>query len=259
MARLSFALCFFCLSFIALPVLAAEPLEIKADKALEWHRDDQKIIARGNVSATQGDASIRSNLMTATYEEGEKENKFIPQTLRAEQNVRIKTPDGTAFGDVATYDIKKKVAKLSGKKLRLEADNLVLSAKKEFRYNIAKGRLYAVGDAKLTQKTKEGSNTLQADTLSARFVRHNGRNRQLERMEANGSVIITTPTETITGDKGFYNRITNQAELSGNVKVIRGPNTLQGELATVDLNTNISTLSGGESGSSQVTGTFYPE
>ena len=35
-----------------------EPLEITADKTLEWHRNDQKYIARGNAKAAQGDVSI---------------------------------------------------------------------------------------------------------------------------------------------------------------------------------------------------------
>lgn len=245
----------FCLSAMA------EPLEISADKSLEWHRDQLKIIARGNAKASQGDASISSTLMTATYKEGEKENKFLPQTLTAEQNVVIKTADGKAYGDKAVYKISNKTATLTGKNLKLVSENMTLTARDKFQYNIDAGMLSATGRAKLLQVTDKGDNTIEADSLSAIFDTQGSdtRNRDLKRMEASGNVIITTPTETIRGDKGFFNKQTNVAELSGNVKVIRGQNTLTGELATVDLNTNISTLSGGSEGTGRVTGVFYPE
>lgn len=238
----------------------AEPLEISADKALEWHRDQQKIIARGNAIASQGDATISSAIMTATYKEGEKENKFLPQTLTAEQSVVISTPDGKAYGSKATYKIANKTATLTGSDLKLVSENMVLTAQDKFEYKIEEGRLSALGRAKLVQTTDKGDNTIEADTLSAIFIDGgNGNNRELERMEADGNVVITTPTETIYGDKGSFNKIKNIAELSGNVKVERGKNILQGTLATVDLNTNISTLSGSESEGGRVSGTFYPE
>lgn len=239
---------------------ANEPLKITADKALEWHRDQQKIIARGNVIATQGDASIRSHVMTATYEQGKGDNKFLPQTLRAENNVRISTPDGTAFGDVAIYNVKNDMATLTGSDLRLEADNFKLSAADKFEYFVKEGKLAASGRAKLTQENEDGNNVIEADQLTARFIDEGGSNeRQLEKMEAIGNVVITTPTETITGDEGFYNKLTNKAELSGNVKIMRGANVLEGAIANVDLNTNISTLSGGPENNGRVSGVFYPE
>ena len=149
MARLiAFFLCIF-----SVPALAAEPLKLTADNALEWHRDQQKIIAKGNVKASQGTASIESATMTATYEEGTKSNKFLPQTLYAETNVRIKTPDGTAYGDIATYDIKREVATLTGNNLRLESDNFKLTANQEFKYQVNQAQLLASGRAKLIQST----------------------------------------------------------------------------------------------------------
>ena len=244
----------------ASPVWGNEPLKITADKALEWHRDQQKIIARGNVIATQGEASIKSATMTATYKEGQKENKFLPQTLRAENDVRISTPDGIAYGDLAIYDISKETAILTGSNLLLESDNFKLSANDKFEYFVKAGKLSASGRAKLIQESEDGNNVIEADKLTANFLSNVGQgNRQLEKMEAIGNVVITTPTETITGNQGFYNKMTNQAELSGDVKIIRGANILEGAVANVDLTANISTLSGGEKDQGRVSGVFYPE
>ncbi len=255
MARLIFAL----LCLLSPAVYAADPLTLTADTALEWHRDQQKIIARGNVTAIQGESKIQSALMTADYTEGGDKNKFLPKTLRAENDVRISTPDGTAYGDVALYDIGQKNATLTGENLRLESDNFKLEANDRFSYNIQSGNLSAHGRAKLTQTTDKTTNTIEADSLTAHFIKTAGKNRDLEKMTATGNVIITTPTEVITGDQGFYNKQTNQAELRGNVKILRGPNELTGSLASIDLVTNISTLSGGANNKGQVSGVFYPE
>ncbi len=260
MDKIIFGLVFGCFLFGTLPSFAKEPLKITADDTLEWHRDRQEIIARGNVIASQGGASIESATMTATYKEGQKENKFLPQTLRADKNVRVKTPDGTAYGDQALYDISTETATMTGATLRLESDNFELTATEEFKYFVNDGKLLATGRAKLVQSTDDGENSIEADQLIANFIENSeDQDRQLEKMEAVGNVIITTPTEVISGDKGFYNKMTNKAELSGNVKIIRGQNALEGALASVDLTSNISTLSGGDGNGGRVSGVFYPE
>ncbi len=45
--------------------------------------------------------------------------------------------------------------------------------------------------------------------------------------------------------------------MTGGVTIIRGPNSLKGDRAEVDMNTNTSQLFGG-GGSGQVKGIFYP-
>jgi lipopolysaccharide export system protein LptA len=70
-------------------------------------------------------------------------------------------------------------------------------------------------------------------------------------------VKITTPTEVLTGDYGIYKAETNTAEVKGNVKIVRGPNTLEGDRAQVDLNTNVSSMFGGE-GTGRVKAVFFP-
>ena len=52
-----------------------------------------------------------------------------------------------------------------------------------------------------------------------------------------GGVTIKTPDETLTGDSGYYNAKTNTAEVKGNVKIIRGPNTLEGARAKLNMTT----------------------
>ena len=85
----------------------------------------------------------------------------------------------------------------------------------------------------------------------------------LHSLEAIGNVVIITPEEIIRGAYGIFKTKTNKAEITGGVKIKRGPNTLEGERAEVDLNTNISTIFGNKQGTGnettgRVRGVFYP-
>ncbi|MGE4529008.1 MAG: LptA/OstA family protein, partial [Rhodospirillaceae bacterium] len=55
-------------------------------------------------------------------------------------------------------------------------------------------------------------------------------------------VVITTKTETVTGDKGRYNVKTGIATILNNVNLTRGTDTLKGAYAVVNMNTGVSTL-----------------
>src|SRR5690606_17134882 len=81
-------------------------------------------------------------------------------------------------------------------------------------------------------------------------------------LEAENNVIITTPEEVLTGSRGTYRADTNIAQVSGSVKIRRGPNVLEGERAQVDLTTNVSTMFGGggtiTGSDGRVRGVFYP-
>ena len=239
--------------------LAATPLELSAQKTLEWHRDDHKITAAGNVKITQGDISLSCDQVSATYRDGAKQNKFLPQLLTAQKNVIITSPDGTAYGDQVVYNVPDQKAVMTGESLRMISGDMILYAAGKFEYQTQKGELSASENVRLVQTTKETTNTLTADHMTAFFGKESddaGKKRILQRLEASGNVVITTPTETISGQQGVYHKAQNTAELSGNVRIVRGENTLEGDHATVDLNTNISTLSGG---TGRVKGVFFPE
>ena len=85
---------------------------------------------------------------------------------------------------------------------------------------------------------------------------------ELEHADAYGHVLLTTSQETIIGDRGDYNMQTDIATVSGNVKITREGNELNGGYAHVDLNTGISKLFGGSpggEGSKRVGGVFTPK
>ena len=258
-----FAVCF------ALPVMAQqqarpvnpnknEPMEITADQTLEWHRDDQKYIARGNVIAKQGDVQIFCDTLTADYRETAESSQDIYK-LTAEGNVRIISQGNTATGDLAVYEVDKGLAVMTGNNLSLRSPDQTVTARDRFEYHVAQGQLKALGGVKVLR----GEDTLEADQGIAQFAEDNTGKRQLQQMEAIGNVVITTPTEVLRGQRGIYKSNSNIAELIGDVTITRGQNILEGERAEVNLATNVSKMHGGASrggsgNGGRVRGVFYP-
>lgn len=235
-----------------------EPVEISAGKTLEWHQNDKQYVADGDVEAKQGDVTILSDTLIADYRDDNEGGNVQIWQLTADKNVRIKNTDSTAVGDKAVYNVDTGVAILTGESLSLTTPDQVITAVERMEYDTANGKAKAVGDAKI----KRGSDTLTANTLTADFSKDSEGKQSLKSAQAIGNVTIKTPDETITGDNGFYNAGSNTAEVKGNVKIVRGPNILEGARAEVNLTTSVSKMfgaSGGEAGGDKrVKGVFFP-
>ncbi|MBX9726091.1 MAG: hypothetical protein K2X09_02390 [Rickettsiales bacterium] len=79
------------------------------------------------------------------------------------------------------------------------------------------------------------------------------------RIEADGSVVFTTPIETALGEKAIYNVDTDTIDLVGsNVTLTRGQNILKGTKLNYNMATGRSVLTGGVGGKADVTGTGKP-
>jgi lipopolysaccharide export system protein LptA len=79
---------------------------------------------------------------------------------------------------------------------------------------------------------------------------------KLQKVDAIGHVIIRTPSETATGNRGVYLPEQGLARLGGNVHIIRGPNQLNGADALFNTKTGVATLLAGPGG--QVSGIVVP-
>lgn len=235
-----------------------EPLEILADSTLEWHQKDKQYIARGNVVATQGDVSIHADILTADYRETST-SAFEIYRLTAAGTVKIVSKGNTAYSDRAVYDVDKGVAVLTGNNIQLVSPDQVVTAEESMEYWVTEGRVSALGRGKVIR----GTDTLEADRMNAWLKENAEGKRELERFTAIGNVVITTPDEVLTGQRGEYKASTNIATLNGDVLIRRGPNTIEGNEAEVNLTTNISRMNGGDSNTGsnngRVRAVFYPE
>ncbi len=79
------------------------------------------------------------------------------------------------------------------------------------------------------------------------------------RIDAEGSVVFTTPTETAIGDKAIYNVDADTIDVVGtSVTLTRGQNILKGSKLNYNMGTGRSILTGGVAGSTDVTGSGKP-
>lgn len=234
----------------------ALPIEIDADQALEWHQDEKAYVARGNAQARRGDLEVRADVLTAYYRELPGGGTEIWR-FTADGNVRIASPTQEAYGDRAIYDIDRQVAVLTGEDLRLVTETDVVTARDSLEYWTEQRLAVARGDAVATRDR----NKVRADMLIALFEEGDGGDLEIDRIDADGNVVVTTPTDVARGSKGVYDLDSNIATLTGDVRITRGQNQLNGQVAEVNLNTGISrVLSGGPQGGAEgrVRGLFVP-
>jgi lipopolysaccharide export system protein LptA len=83
----------------------------------------------------------------------------------------------------------------------------------------------------------------------------NAGSMQIQRITASGGVVVTRTDEVATGDVGIYDFNQKIITMTGNATIKRGNgDTLRGARLVVDLNSGVSSASGGQGG--RVSGTF---
>lgn len=246
---------------------SGQPIEITASKTVEWLRNEKQYVARENVIVTQGNMQILSDLLTADYRDGATSSMEIFQ-ITADGNVQIKDVKNTAYGDKGVYDVTNGVAVLTGQNLRLVSPDQTVTAKDRMEYHSNDRMAKAIGNARVVR----AKDTLTANTITAYFKDQSAPaspapktasnaavgGGSLDRLEAEGNVVITTPTEVLRGSKAVYKADSNIAEVTGKVKIERGQNVMEGARAEVNLNTNVSKMFGSTKEGGRVRGVFFP-
>lgn len=80
---------------------------------------------------------------------------------------------------------------------------------------------------------------------------------EVDTMDCSGGVTITTPTQTITGDKAMFFVRKDELLVTGNVKVVQGKTVLRGPALEANLKTKRTVMKGGAKG--RIKGTFVPK
>jgi lipopolysaccharide export system protein LptA len=234
-----------------------EPLEINAEEGIEWRRNEQLYVARGNAEAIRGELTVYADVMTAHYSKTEAGSSDIDR-IDVEGNVRIVSPTETVYGDRGAYDVPNGVLVLVGDDLRLEGEQDTITARDSLEYWELKRMAVARGDAVAVRADKR----IRADVLSAHFEPDAADNLTLNRIDAYGNVRVATPTEFASGDRGVYYVEREFATLTGSVKITREDNQLNGQYAEVDMKTGISRLLPGPPGTksmARVRGLIVPK
>ncbi|WP_404423418.1 LptA/OstA family protein [Thalassospira australica] len=230
-------------------------LEVESDNGIEWRRNEQVLIARGNAVAKRGNSRVDADELRALYRDRDGQSEIY--RIIATGNVKLSSETDVATGDQAVYDIDDAVVVLTGDNLQYKTPTETLTAEESLEYWETERMAVARGDAVAVAEDR----TLRADILTARFEAGDNGENELSRIDGDGNVTIRTPTDFVVGNQGVYDAKTGIATLVGSVKITRGENQLNGDRAVVDLNTGVSRLTANENGDgkSRVRGLLVPE
>ena len=230
-------------------------LEVESDNGIEWRRNEQILIARGNAVAKRGTSRVDADELQALYRDRDGNSEIY--RIIAIGNVKLSSDTDVATGDKAVYDIDEAVVVLTGENLQYKTPKETLTARDSLEYWETERVAVARGDAVAVSEDR----TLRGDILTARFEPSKDGGNELRRIDGQGNVNIRTSTDFVVGDQGVYDAKTGIATLIGSVKITREGNQLNGDRAVVDLNTGISRLTadGSGDGKSRVRGLLVPE
>lgn len=242
------------------------PIEIESDQGLELYQEERLVVATGNVVVRQGELVLRADLVSANYAEDAEGRRRI-RRLDAVGNMRVDADAQRIFGEHATYDLDRDLVLISGDGLRIEAPDQTITARETLEYWGTERRAVARGDAEAVDRVR--GVTLRADVIEAILsasataapASQGGADASadtaaIETLRAWGGVTIATATEIVRGDRGEYDTMGERAILTGNVRISRGQNQLNGARAVIDLKSGVSRLESGEG--QRVRSIFYP-
>lgn len=223
-----------------------QPVTIEASNGVEWRQKEQLYLARGNATAVQGKTKIRAKILSAHYRKTKSGNQIWKVT--ANGDVTITTEKEKITAQRAVYIIETGVFTLTGRNLKMVTEKQTVTATDRIQYNSKTKIAHVVGNATVIEDKKK----VEANRFIAYMEQGKDGKTALRKVDAVGNVTITTQTEVLRGDRGDYNGKTKIATLTGNVKLTRGDNQLNGEKAVVDLTTGVSRMLG------KVQGVFIP-
>ncbi|MBU2653912.1 hypothetical protein KOE73_05945 [Acidomonas methanolica] len=179
--------------------------------------------------------------------------------IEALGHVHIYTTTDQAWGDKALYDMDQGVMVMTGKGLKITTPNDVMTARDVLEYHSKEHMSVGRGDATVT--TNDGKR-VRADVLVAFSEPDSpasapkgggaegggdnngplGSTSKLDRAYGWGHVLLRTPNEIATGDRGVYMFKTQIARLIGHVHVTSGQNQNNGASAIVNMKTGVAVM-----------------
>ncbi len=227
------------------------PIQIEAAESIEWRRDEKVYIAEGDVRAQRGEIVLEAGTLSAYYRP-DQAGKTEINRIEARGSVTIQSPDGTAKGGEAIYDLDQSLILMRGGDLALKTAEFNVTASDSFEFHRDEGYAVARGAARAVRADE----SISADTLVLRFEEGDDGKLAARRLEAFGAVEVRNGSDSITGEQGFYDTEAQTAEICGDVRVQQGPNRLAGECAQMDLAKGRSRLVAGAG--RRVSGLFEP-
>ena len=153
-----------------------------------------------------------------------------------------------------TYDLKEKIAKISGPFQTFTSPTGYIESKKLITFDNLKNKAEAIGDVKIILSNKT---FIYADNVKADFEPNN---KSLKKAVAKGNVMIENKARgsKSRADLGIYNSKNKTVLLSGNVVIFNKNSKVSGAKGVTNLKTGKSNIIGDPKTKKRVQGTFAP-
>ena len=130
-------------------------LNIYADKQVEIHQNEQKLVALGNAKATQDGRTVIADKLTAYYQKTPA-GKTTFSKLQANGNVKADIQNSKAFGEEMIYDLSKDEVTLTGKPGKvINPNGDIITAEKNIIYYPQQNKAIANGNVIAYNKNKK--------------------------------------------------------------------------------------------------------
>lgn len=253
-------LTFMFLNLLVIPAAGAEDIHLTADEKVEWHQNEQMMVAVGNAVATKQDMNIRADKMTAYYESSKKGGEKARSNIRdvhAMGGVVITSPNAKGYGDTMDYDLIKDEMILRGAPYAsIKTNNETITATDSITYYPSENKAVALGDV----IASDPENKIYSNKMISYFTKDQNGKQVLERVEIyadNNQVKIVNKDAVVTGERGLYLPQINKVRLYGNVVINQEGNILKGDYGETDLKTGISRLLSNKKTGKRVSGVFH--
>ena len=132
-----------------------QPIQVDADQGIEWRRDQNVYVARGNARASRGGVTVQGDTLTARYRTKGNDGGSEIYQLEAQGNVRITSANENIVADRAIYDADQGVLVMTGKNLKLTTKQDVITARDSLEYWEKRQLAVARGNARSEEHTSE--------------------------------------------------------------------------------------------------------
>lgn len=243
------------LTALAFPV-KAEKINLVADDRVEWHQEEQKMVAVGNAVASKKDMSIRADTITAFYDSSKdntQNKKSQIKHVHAKGKVILKSARADGFGDTMDYDVASDSMILKGTPAKIKTAQEEITATGSITYYPSKQQAIALENVAATDSQK---NKVYSDKMISFFEKNAQGNLEMQRVEIYDNVKIVTKDAEVTADRGVYLPKDNLVNLYENVIIKQNDNFIRGDYAVTDLNTGVSRLQTKKGSGKRVSGVF---
>lgn len=232
----------------------AEDIHLVADDKVEWHQNEQKMVATGNAVASKKDMNIRADKMTGYYSKYRVngQDKTGISTVHAEGNVKMHSSKADGFGDTLDYNVADETMILKGRPAKITTEKETITATESITYYPNRQQAVALGEVIASNDAHQ----IHSNKMVSYFSKNPQGGLEMERVEIFDNLKIISKDATVTAEKGVYLPKENKVKLFDNVIIEQNGNFLKGDMAETNLSTGISKLLTRKSSGKRVTGVF---